>query len=151
MGQGTLLDTERLQAYFAASAPELGVMRVLAVDRFANGLSSLTYRLDVETDSGPATWVVRAEPEFGTIPPYDIVWEADLMAHVGDAGLPVPGIVHVESDETAMGRRFAVMTYIDGDSYQIADSRFGQGSGLEEQLQAKFVEMLARIQKAIAS
>ncbi len=145
MEGAALLDPERLEQYLIADASHLGVHHVHAIERFANGLSSLSCRVEVETDSGPTTWVLRAEPDHGVIPPYDIVWESGLLARVGESGLPVPGIVHVEADEHALGHRFALMTFIDGEVYQSLDHRFEDDPALKKSVQTRFVEMLARI------
>ncbi len=145
MKSDSLLDPDQLEAYLVAAAPDLAVKRVLAVDRFSGGLSSLSCRIDVETELGPRTWALRAEPDHGVIPPYDIVWETDLLTSIGQSGLPVPDVVHVEADEARFGRRFALTSFIDGEAYQTTDPRFFEGGEFTEALQAKFVEMLARI------
>jgi aminoglycoside phosphotransferase (APT) family kinase protein len=142
---GSLLDPDEFQEYFSSYAPHLGVQRVLAVDRFSNGLSSLSCRVDVETDAGPVTWALRAEPEHGVIPPYDIVWETRLLSAVGNSGLPVPEVVHVEADEAPFGHRFALTSFIEGEGYQATDARFAEQGDLARTLQMRFVEMLARI------
>ncbi|MEZ5171264.1 MAG: phosphotransferase family protein [Acidimicrobiia bacterium] len=145
MAEAVLLDPERLEQYLTADASHLGVRHVHSIERFTNGLSSLSCRVGVETDSGPATWVLRAEPDHGVIPPYDIAWESRLLARVGKAGLPVPGLVHVETDEHALGHRFALMTYVDGEVYRSLDTRFDDDPALKKSVQTRFVEMLARI------
>ncbi len=145
MSAGSLLDPDQLGTYLRERAPHLEVQRVIGVDRFSNGLSSLSCRVEVETESGPMTWALRAEPEHGVIPPYDIVWETRLLKAVGRAGLPVPTVVHVEDDEAPFGHRFALTSFIDGETFQATDARFAEQSDLEGKLQTRFVEMLARI------
>lgn len=145
MGVEALLDREALGRYLTTRAPQLGVRAVQRVERFPNGLSSLSCRVDVECDEGPTTWVLRAEPDFGVIPPYDIAAETRLVAAVGAAGLPVAPVVHVETDEEAFGRRFALLGYLDGTAYRSADERLEADPDLRARVAGEFVEMLARI------
>jgi|GEM_PF-1175791 len=136
---------ERLEEYLSRRAPALGTRRVNAVERFPNGLSSLSCRVEAETDNGPVTWVLRAEPEHGVIPPYDIAAECRLVERVGAAGLPVPAVLHVESDPAELGSRFALMSFVEGEGYRSADPRFETDTAIVPALGLRFVEMLARI------
>lgn len=145
MAGGQVPGPERLEEYLRRCAPHLGVRRVHGVERFPNGLSSLSCRIDAETDEGPATWVLRAEPEHGVIPPYDIAAECRLIERVGEAGLPVPAVLHVETEPCELGTRFAVMSYIDGEAFRSADPRFESDPAVAPALGTRFVEMLARI------
>jgi aminoglycoside phosphotransferase (APT) family kinase protein len=145
MGVEELLDAEALTHYLATHAPGLGVRTVQAVDRFSNGLSSLSCRIQVDTETGPTTWVLRAEPDHGVIPPYDIAWEAALLRRLGAAELPVAAVVHVETDDRPLGRRFALMSYIEGEAYRSLDERLSADAELRTTVARQFVEMLARI------
>lgn len=145
MPEEGLLDAEGLARYFAGHAPQLGVVDVVRVTRFPAGLSSLSYRADVVTADGPDTFVLRAEPERGVIPPYDIVAEHDLLDHVERAGLPVPKVLHLEADAARLGARFMVMSYVEGDVYRSADPRFDDDPELVRHVQERFVDMMARI------
>lgn len=145
MGVEELLDAEALAGYFTARAPSLGVRSVNAVDRFSSGLSSLSCRVQVVTEGGPATWVLRAEPDHGVIPPYDIGREAALLRNLHAAGLPVAEVVHVETDSAAFGRRFALMSFIEGEAYRSLDERLKDESEVREGIRRQFVETLARI------
>lgn len=145
MAGGRLPDAETLERYLTARAPGLGARRVTSVTRFDSGLSSLSSRVDAETDSGHATWVLRAEPEHGVIPPYDIAAECSLVERVGAAGLPVPDVLHVETDPSVLGARFAVMGYVEGEAFRSADARLLADPDLAERMGRRFVEMLARI------
>jgi aminoglycoside phosphotransferase (APT) family kinase protein len=145
MGVEELLDAGALEHYLTTRAPALGVCTVHAVDRFSSGLSSLSCRIEVDTETGPATWVLRAEPDHGVIPPYDIAREAELLRHLGATDLPVADVVHVETDERAFGRRFALMSYIEGEAYRSVDERLDNDAELRATVARQFVEMLARI------
>lgn len=134
-----------LEEYLSRRAPLLRTRRVNSVERFPNGLSSLSCRVEAETDDGPVTWVLRAEPVYGVIPPYDIAAECRLVERVRAAGLPVPETLHVESDPSELGSRFALMSYIDGEGFRSADPRFATDTAIGPALGLRFVEMLARI------
>lgn len=140
-----MFDLESLEKYLTDGGTGLGVRRLDAVRRFPSGLSSLSMRLDVETETGPESWVLRAEPEHGVIPPYDITWEYDLLSRLGPQGLPVPRAVHVEPDAAALGARFMIMEYVGGEIYRSTDPRFAEDPELERTLQRGFVETLARV------
>jgi aminoglycoside phosphotransferase (APT) family kinase protein len=145
MGVEALLDAGRLEHYLTTRSPALGVRSVRSIERFTSGLSSLSCRVDVDTADGPATWVLRAEPEFGVIPPYDIASEARLLADAGRAGLPVAGVLHVETDEAALGQRFALTTFIEGETYRNTDERLAADPEFAALVGRRFVETLARI------
>lgn len=139
------LDPAALEAALAATAAHLGVERVSGVERFPAGLSSHSYRVAAVTASGPLEWVLRIEPRFGVIPPYDIVAEARLMEAAAAAGLPVPAVVHVEEDPEVLGGRFMLMDFVAGDTYRSQDPRLGTDTEWAANLQDRFVEVLARI------
>jgi len=137
-----------LEKALQSGAPQLAVQRILSVDRFTSGLSSQSYRVEAETSDGPATWVMRVEPEYGVIPPYDIAREYRLLADVGAAGLPVPSVLHLEEDASVVGGRFILMSYVGGEIYQLRDPRLTEDADLLESIQEQFVDTLARIHEA---
>jgi len=127
------------------NAPQLAVDRVLSVERFASGLSSQSYGVDVETADGPTRWVMRVEPEHGVIPPYDIAREYRLLREVHEAGLPAPRAFHLEEDASIVGGRFILMSFVDGIIYRSMDPRLEADPTLLAGMQEHFIEMLARI------
>jgi aminoglycoside phosphotransferase (APT) family kinase protein len=137
-----------LEKALQSGAPRLGVQRILSVDRFTSGLSSQSYRVEAETSDGPATWVMRVEPEYGVIPPYDIAREYHLLSDVGAAGLPVPSVLHLEEDATVVGGRFILMSYVGGEIYKLRDPRLTADADLLASIQEQFVDTLARIHEA---
>jgi aminoglycoside phosphotransferase (APT) family kinase protein len=134
-----------LEKALQRGAPQLEVERVVSVERFTSGLSSQSYRVSAETSDGPATWVMRVEPEHGVIPPYDIAREYRLLASVGAAGLPVPAVLHLEEDATVVGGRFMLMSFVEGEIYKLRDPRLTEDADLLASIQEQFVETLARI------
>jgi aminoglycoside phosphotransferase (APT) family kinase protein len=134
-----------LEKALKKGAPQLGVDRIVSVERLTSGLSSKSYRVEAETSEGPVTWVMRAEPEHGVIPPYDIAREYRLLADVGAAGLPVPAVLHLEEDATVVGGRFMLMSYVEGEIYNLSDPRLTADAEMLASTQDQFVDNLVRI------
>jgi len=138
----------RLEEVLGAGAPQLGLKRIVSVERYSSGLSSQSYGVEVETADGPVTWVMRVEPEHGVIPPYDIGREYRLIADMGKAGIPVPDVLHLEEDAAAIGHRFMLMSFVEGEVYRSGDARFAENPERTASMQRQFVEALARIHAA---
>jgi aminoglycoside phosphotransferase (APT) family kinase protein len=138
----------RLEKRLITGAPQLGVQRIVSIERFSSGLSSKSYGIQAETADGPATWVMRVEPEHGVIPPYDIGREYRLIADMGKAGIPVPDVLHLEEDAEVVGGCFMLMSFVEGEVYRSGDPRFAEHPELTASMQAQFVEALARIHSA---
>ena len=136
---------EPLEAGLKRDAPSLGLERILSVDRFASGLSSQSYCVEAETVNGPARWVMRIEPEFGVIPPYDITREYRLLQEMYDAGLDVAQMLYLEEDKGVVGGRFMLMSFVEGDVYRSMDPRLDADPELLAAMQDEFVETLACI------
>ncbi len=97
-----------LEAGLKRGAPSLALDRIVSVDRFTSGLSSQSYCVEAETADGPTRWVMRIEPEFGVIPPYDIAREYRLLHEMSAAGLEVPQMLYLEEDKSVVGGRFKI-------------------------------------------
>ncbi len=136
---------QKLEARLTSRAPQLGVKRVVSMQRFPGGLSTQNFRVDAETTNGPVVWVVRREPENGVIPPYNLANEGRLMSAAGAAGLPVPEILYLEDDPEPLGDQFILMSYIEGEMFKSADTRLAEKPELVATMRRNFVEMLARL------
>ena len=145
MSETTSKLAQPLEAALKRGAPSLALERIVSVDRFTSGLSSQSYCIEAETSDGPARWVMRIEPEFGVIPPYDIAREYRLIREMSEAGLSVPRMLHLEEDKSVVGGRFMLMSYIEGEIYQSMDSRLADAPELLAKIQEQFVETLVRI------
>ena len=141
--QGSM--TAPLQKALQKGAPQLGVERIVSVERLTSGLSSKSYLVAAETSDGPIKWVMRVEPEHGVIPPYDIGREYRLLADVGKAGLPVPAVLHLEEDATVVGGRFMLMSYVEGEIYNLSDPRLTADAEMLASTQEQFVDTLVRV------
>jgi aminoglycoside phosphotransferase (APT) family kinase protein len=134
-----------LETALQRGVPQLKLERVLSVERLTSGLSSQSYCVSAETADGPTRWVMRVEPEFGVIPPYDIGREYRLMREVRNAGLPAPEVLHLEEDAAVVGGRFVLMAYVEGDVYRNMDPRLAEDPERLASMQEQFVEMMARV------
>lgn len=134
-----------LEAALKRGAPQLEIDRIVDVERFTSGLSSQSYCVSAETAAGPIRWVMRVEPEFGVIPPYDIGREYRLMEAAGNAGVAVPRVLHLENDASVVGGRFMLMSFVEGEVYRSMDPRLDADPELLAAVQDEFVETLACI------
>ncbi len=144
MSETTSTMAEPLEVGLKRGAPSLSLERIVSVDRFASGLSSQSYCVEAETADGPTRWVMRIEPEFGVIPPYDIAREYRLLEEMGAAGLEVPQMLYLEEDKSVVGGRFMLMSFVEGEIYQSMDPRLADSPDLPE-IQEAFIETLVRI------
>ena len=135
----------RLEQCLAVGAPQLGLKSITSVERFTSGLSSQSYGIHAETEDGPTRWVIRVEPEHGVIPPYDIKREFGLLQEVGKAGLPVAGALYLEEDANAIGGRFMLMSFVEGEIFSNRDPRLEADDALRAKIQSQFIETLAAI------
>jgi aminoglycoside phosphotransferase (APT) family kinase protein len=134
-----------LEKALKQSAPGLGLDRILSIERLTSGLSSQSYEVHAETTEGPVRWVMRVEPDHGVIPPYDIAREYRLLREVHESGLPTPGVLHLEADQSIVGGRFILMSFVEGVIYRNMDARLEPGSAQLAAMQERFVDMLVRI------
>ncbi len=135
----------RLERALQSRAPELNVKRISSVERLTGGLSSQSFRVSVETEGGPSTWVMRVEPKHGTIKPYSMAREYNLIRAVGKGGVPVPDALYLDEDESVVGGRFMLMSFVQGEIYSQADPRLEADPELKKSVQRQFVEALAQI------
>ena len=103
------------------NAPGLKLERIVSIERFTSGLSSQSYLIHAENADGPIRWVMRVEPEYGVIPPYDIGREYRLLREMSQSGLPAPGTLHLEEDASIVGGRFILMSFVEGTIYRNMD------------------------------
>lgn len=137
----------RLETALRTRAPQLELRRILGLARFPGGLSSESWRLDVETETGTAAWVLRMEPAVGIIEPYDLVKEHEVMSALYEVGLPVPRPLHIEASRDVLGARFMVMSFVEGEIYQANDPRL-EDEGLLATVQEGYIEALAALHTA---
>jgi aminoglycoside phosphotransferase (APT) family kinase protein len=104
------VDTDRLEAWFAAHVPDL--VRPYGYDRIGEGQSNLTYRV---TDAAGRSVVLR-RPPLGEIlaSAHDMAREYFVLSALSAVGAPVPRTLAYCEDESVTGATFYVMEHVDG-------------------------------------
>lgn len=88
---------------------------------FGSGHSGFTYAVDVERAGERASLVLRLSPPNARIAgPADIGRQARIMKALGDAGLPVPGVVAYDTSPAIDGRSFGLFELVDGVDWKTA-------------------------------
>ncbi len=83
----------------------------LTIRQFQGGQSNPTYLLD----TGSARYVLRKQPPGPLLPKaHQIDREHRIMAALWDRGVPVPRMLHYESDALIIGTPFFVMAHVEG-------------------------------------
>lgn len=94
-----------------------GCKGLLRVERLSGGASQETYRVEIETETGPRTLAMRRAPGGQSVEPtpghpgLDV--EALLMRSAREAGVPEPEVFHVLSEADGLGDGF-LMEWLDG-------------------------------------
>lgn len=120
------------------SVPLSGLRRSL----LSGGLSQTTFRYD--TGAGRAV-VVRIPPVEGPLEPYDPVGEAALLTWLGERGIAVPAVLHVEPGAEVIGRPFVVTELVEGQVVQ--DGAHGYAAADRMELARGYVEQLAAVHR----
>ncbi|WP_040801030.1 phosphotransferase family protein [Nocardia higoensis] len=134
------IDLRALDAGLATilSVSESGLRRSL----LSGGLSQTTFRYD--TDAGTSV-IVRIPPAAGPLEPYDPVGEAALLTWLGERGIAVPAVVHVEPGADMIGRPFVVTELVRG--HVVQDGAHGYGATDRMELARAYVEQLAAVHR----
>ena len=94
-----------------------GCKGLLHLERLSGGASQETYRVEIETETGPRTLAMRRAPGGQSVEPtpghpgLDV--EALLMRSAREAGVPEPEVFHVLSEADGLGDGF-LMEWLDG-------------------------------------
>lgn len=103
------LDLEALADELHEIVP--GFSGLHAVEKFGTGQSNPTYR--VEADSG--SYVLRAKPPGQLLKSaHQVDREYRVMKALGEQGLPVPKMLAIAGDDSAIGRMYFVMEMVTG-------------------------------------
>ncbi len=108
---------------------------VLALQPVEGGASNVILRATLANAPLPAV-LLRLQRERGIFEPYDVVREAEVLHRLAPTAIPVPRVVGVERDASALGAPFAVLEWIDAPHMGMAGAH-GSFSA--------YVEMIARI------
>jgi len=106
----TGIDARRVSAWLAANV--LGATPPFHFELIAGGRSNLTFRV---SDATGQDWALRRPPVHHVLPTaHDMVREHTVLAAVGPAGIPVPAVVALCTDEAVNERPFYVMEFVEG-------------------------------------
>lgn len=102
-------DHATLEAYLQQNVAGFGSLD--AVEKFSDGQSNPTYRLD----SGEKSFVLRAKPPGVLLKSAHAVdREFRVMRALAAAGVPVPQVFHLSAETSPMGPQFMVMEHVPG-------------------------------------
>lgn len=124
------------ERHFELDGFEHAYEEVIALDRLPGGLSCETFAL---TMSSGRRLILRIEPQFGLLEPYDIVREHRLTRLVGTLVDGIPAPLYIETDPDVLGARFALIEFIDGETHRKAPP--------DRAIANNFVSKLAEIHK----
>ena len=135
---------ERLAASLARTIP--GYEKLVSARRLSGGASQATYRVEIETGTGPRTLAVRRSALGGVAAGSGpgIEGEAELFRVARAAGVPEPEIFHVFTPEEELGEGF-VMEWLDGETVGSKILRSPELEGVRPKLAFQCGEILARI------
>ncbi len=125
-----------------------GYEKLLSARRLSGGASQATYRVEIETSSGPRTLAVRRSA-LGAAGGLDgsgpgIEGEAELFRVAKAAGVPEPEIFHVFTPDEECGEGF-VMEWLDGETVGGKILRSPELEAVRPKLAHQCGEILARI------
>lgn len=105
-----------LQQWLQRKLPAIPHLKLQALDfPQAGGESSVSLIVKGESELGPHSWVCRmCPPRSEVFDAHDLPLQFELMRRLGEAGVPVPSLVALESDPTVLGGEFYVMDFIAG-------------------------------------
>ena len=110
----------RLEAFIGRQDPGRNSPGISAFSQLPVGFSYETYlfTLSWQDDSGPCQedMVMRMEPEFGLIPPYDVRPQYELLSRLHGSTIPVPEVFWLEASGDVLGRPFFIMGRIPGET-----------------------------------
>lgn len=137
---------QRLEVCLKAKFPQRKELAVVEVERMPAGYSYETYLFTASWKEAPGlvseSLVIRMEPEYGCVPPYDVRPQYEAINRVYGTGVPVPKIHWLELDSNVLGYPFFVMDKVEGVPLNNAYSNEPEHL---EQLTKDFVSILARL------
>ncbi len=111
---------QKVEAYLKTKFPQREELSVVQVERMPVGVSYETYLFTTSWrehgDMASESLVIRMEPEYGPVPPYDVRPQFEVLKSVHGSGVPVPKVHWLETDSNALGRPFFVMDKIEGEA-----------------------------------
>lgn len=125
-----------------------GFKGVARCDQLTAGASQETFRVQVETSDGERLFALRRSPgvsEGESVPgQMALATEARLLQLAGQAGIPVPGVIHVLRAEDGLGQGY-LMEWLEGETLGQRIVRSESLAQVRPQLARQCGESLARI------
>jgi aminoglycoside phosphotransferase (APT) family kinase protein len=138
--------TELLEAMLRKAVA--GFRTLKECQQLTAGASQQTFRIRVGVDGAEAQFALRrcpptleGGPSLGQI---DLATEAHLLQRAGEAGIPVPGVVHVLEASDGLGNGF-LMEWLEGETLGQRIVRSESLAGIRPQLARQCGEILARL------
>jgi len=140
--------TQRLLAYFAARMPDAERIRITRIERIYGGASRQTYALDLTYEqSGQRIergLILRRDPPDSLIETDRRIEFAALQTVQGQASLPVPEALYLETDSDVLGAPFFIMTQI-ASGAPLNPFRLSEIDPLRERVGRQFFDHLGAI------
>ncbi len=137
---------ERLGAYLKAKFPQRQELSVVRLEPMTVGLSYKSYLFTMSwreaEDQVSETLIIRMEPEFGVLPPYDIKPQYEVLKRLQGTEIPVPKVSWLEMDSKVLGRPFLTMERIEGENLL---PYYGKHPEYQTQLAKAYPRLLAKI------
>lgn len=137
----------RLNELLANGQLRLNGNEITAIERFPGGLSCESYKITLRHPEHTSHVVLRIEPEFGLLEPYDIVREHRLTQALIGTAVAAPKPLHIEEDSALIGAPFAIVEFVEGDSYRNDDERLANEETARH-VGYQFVSQLSEIHTA---
>ena len=138
---------QRLEAYLKARFAQREELSVVEIEWMSAGFSYETYLFTMTWKEPQGTvsenLVIRVEPEFGCIPPYDIRPQYEVLKRIHGTGIPVPKVHWLETDKEVLGNPFFVMEKIEGG--ELLWDAYLNNPQYQAQLTGDYVSILARL------
>ncbi|UVK47326.1 phosphotransferase family protein [Mesorhizobium sp. AR07] len=109
MSDPNILDQAVLAPYLEAEI--LGFSGLAAIEKFKSGQSNPTYLLTAQS----GRYVLRAKPPGQLLKSaHQVDREFTVMSALAGTAVPVPGMLHLSTEDSPIGRMFYVMDFLDG-------------------------------------
>ena len=137
---------ERLEIYLKAKFPQRQGLSVVRLEPMTVGLSYKSYVFTMSWREAEhqisETLIIRMEPEFGVLPPYDVRPQYEVLKRMHGTVIPVPKVPWLEMDSEILGRPFLTMEKIEGENLL---PYYGKHPEYQSQLAEAYPRLLAKI------
>ena len=143
---------EKLRDYFSTKLPDKKGLVVEQLIRMTEGFSYETFLCTAKWEEGQTIisqdFVIRMEPEYGPVPPYDVEKQYRLLKILENTLVPVPRVYWLEKDEKILGKPFFLMEKVEGEipiPWKTDKRTSFADPAQKERMAEEFVKVLAQI------